>query len=607
MPAATLETASPVLKVNGGATEVPVLTVEVENVLYGPSEALVVFSSDPDPATGELRDIGSFDMANAIEIGAKVGETTTTIFKGEVTSVEFEYDAEAKGSVIRVRALDKSHRLWRGTNTRTFNNAKVSDVVSTILGGAGQEREVTATTNQYTWLIQNNVSDGDYLLEMAAQEGLVMWTSNGTVMVKPRTATFEAGPTLTYGEHLTRVRISHNAASAVSGVTVHAWDRRRKEAVVVTATTYKALGEQAVVPTDVASGLGAQEAVIADGWVPDQASAQTLAQALLDQLGDAVVRVEGEAFFSDAIKVATLIEMKGFGNKFDGKFFVTAVRHRFSGTGSPAATEFICAGPTTDSFAPFPAAAARARPSPRQRSAEVLGPMIGIVTNAEDPENMGRVKVKLPQLGSAGGTEIESDWMRYVAPMGGKGVGAMFLPDVGDEVLVVFEHGLVEHGYVLGGVWGATDTPPLTPSELLDGGRVMRRYFQTAGGMIIDLSEVASGTPGIILQDKDGNVVKILTKDKKIVIDSQQNTVTIDAGGNRISLESQGDVEINAKNKVTIKGQAGVEIESAGGNFEAKGMSATMQGQAQAAVRGAQVAVEGQGQATVKAPMVMIN
>jgi len=66
-----------------------------------------------------------------------------------------------------------------------------------------------------------------------------------------------------------------------------------------------------------------------------------------------------------------------------------------------------------------------------------FGVAFGIVTNNNDPEGLGRVKVALPWLAD----QAETDWARVVSPMAGPERGVWFLPEVDDEVLVAFEHG----------------------------------------------------------------------------------------------------------------------------------------------------------------------
>jgi uncharacterized protein involved in type VI secretion and phage assembly len=86
----------------------------------------------------------------------------------------------------------------------------------------------------------------------------------------------------------------------------------------------------------------------------------------------------------------------------------------------------------------------------------IYGAVIGIVTSTADPDSLARVRVRYPWLSD----NAESPWARVVSPMAGAGRGAVFRPEVDDEVLVLFEHGDTRFPYVIGGVWSAVDTPP---------------------------------------------------------------------------------------------------------------------------------------------------
>lgn len=84
------------------------------------------------------------------------------------------------------------------------------------------------------------------------------------------------------------------------------------------------------------------------------------------------------------------------------------------------------------------------------------GVVIGIVTNNRDPDGLHRVKLRFPWLGA----EDESNWARVATPMAGPGRGFYALPEVDDEVLVAFDHGNVDHPYVVGSLWNGQDAPP---------------------------------------------------------------------------------------------------------------------------------------------------
>src|ERR1700750_2275998 len=87
------------------------------------------------------------------------------------------------------------------------------------------------------------------------------------------------------------------------------------------------------------------------------------------------------------------------------------------------------------------------------RSGRIYGVVVAVVTNNQDPDGFGRVKVKFPWLSDVD----ESSWARIAAPMAGKARGIYFLPEVDDEVLVIFEHGDVRSPYVLGALWNCQD------------------------------------------------------------------------------------------------------------------------------------------------------
>src|SRR5713101_9315518 len=85
----------------------------------------------------------------------------------------------------------------------------------------------------------------------------------------------------------------------------------------------------------------------------------------------------------------------------------------------------------------------------REAGGSIAGVAVGIVKANDDPQGLGRVKLSLPWRKP----DFVSDWVRIVAPMGGKERGSYFLPEVGDEVLVAFDRDDIRYPYVLGSLW----------------------------------------------------------------------------------------------------------------------------------------------------------
>lgn len=178
---------------------------------------------------------------------------------------------------------------------------------------------------------------------------------------------------------------------------------------------------------------------------------------------------------------------------------------------------------------------------------KIYGSVIGIVTNNKDPEKLGRVKVKFPWLSN----EDESNWARIVSPMAGKERGIFFLPEIDDEVLVLFEHGDINTPYVIGSLWNGKDLPPETNSD----GKNNIRIIKSRSGHKIKIDDT-DGNEKIEIVDKTGkNMINIDSKDNKILLKSDKDIEISAANGNVI---------INAKDLV-VKSSASAKIESSAG------------------------------------------
>jgi uncharacterized protein involved in type VI secretion and phage assembly len=155
------------------------------------------------------------------------------------------------------------------------------------------------------------------------------------------------------------------------------------------------------------------------------------------------------------------------------------------------------------------------------------GVEVGIVTNVQDPNKLGRIKLQLPRL--PGGPE--TDWARVAQPAAGAGRGFYWLPEVGDEVLIAFELGQANRPYVLGALWNGKDKP-------MDGAYAddnTTRMIQTRSGHKIVLCD-KPGEEKIVIADKSGN-----------------RTITFDVKAKKLLVEAkEGDIELHAEKKIVL-------------------------------------------------------
>ncbi|HEX8137119.1 MAG TPA: phage baseplate assembly protein V [Pyrinomonadaceae bacterium] len=159
-----------------------------------------------------------------------------------------------------------------------------------------------------------------------------------------------------------------------------------------------------------------------------------------------------------------------------------------------------------------------------------------LVSDNQDPEGQGRVKVTLPWSPDTSGGRYEA-WARLATLMGGNNRGSWFVPDVGDEVLIVFEGGDPKRPYVVGGLWNGTDSPPAS----MDSNNT-QKVLRSRNGVKITMDDT-DGQEKLVLETPGG---------QRMTLKDGPGTVEIvDSNGNSIKLEPSG-ITITAAAKVTI-------------------------------------------------------
>jgi uncharacterized protein involved in type VI secretion and phage assembly len=183
-----------------------------------------------------------------------------------------------------------------------------------------------------------------------------------------------------------------------------------------------------------------------------------------------------------------------------------------------------------------------------------------LVTDIVDPDGEGRVRVRLPWSpdgngNGAGGQGYEA-WARLATLMAGNDRGTWFIPDVDDEVLVVFEAGDPRRPYVVGALWNGQDAPP----ESMDGaGNNDVKVIRSRNGVQITLDD-ADGSERITLETPGGQRVTLQDGPGAIEVqDSNGNSVKLETSG--ITVEAAVKVTINAS---TVEVSAGMVTVNAG-------------------------------------------
>lgn len=172
-----------------------------------------------------------------------------------------------------------------------------------------------------------------------------------------------------------------------------------------------------------------------------------------------------------------------------------------------------------------------------------------VVTDIKDPEGMGRVKVTLPWAPDTASDRYDA-WARVATLMAGNNRGTWFIPDVDDEVLIVFEGGDVRRPYVIGGLWNGKDKPP----QSMDGaGRNFKKVLRSRNGVKVTLDD-SDGTEQFIAETPGGQKLTLKDGPGSIdIADSNGNSMRMQASG--ITLTTPASLTMNAST-VTINASA---------------------------------------------------
>jgi uncharacterized protein involved in type VI secretion and phage assembly len=169
-----------------------------------------------------------------------------------------------------------------------------------------------------------------------------------------------------------------------------------------------------------------------------------------------------------------------------------------------------------------------------------------LVSDLDDPDKQGRVKVTLPWSPDTGGERYEV-WARLAVLMAGNNRGSWFIPDVDDEVLLAFESGDPRRPYIVGALWNGSDSPPETMDK---SGRNNLKVLCSRNGVKVTLDD-QDGQEKCVIETPGGQ--KITLKDGPGVIE------IVDGNGSSLKLDSSG-ITITTSLKLTVKADSMVEV-----------------------------------------------
>jgi phage protein D len=535
------------IKIGGAALDptytASLLEVRVQNNLALPDTFLVRIA---DPGLAHVDQV-PFDVGADVDISfeAADGASMKKVFTGQIAAVEPEFGEH--GVVLAARGYDASHKLHRTSSNQTYQNMTYGDIAQKVISRAGlRAGTVDSAGGVQDFVQQSGETDWAFLSRLAKRIDFELVAEDGKVHFRKPVA--GATVNLDWGQNLVSFRPRVTGVQQLDDVVVRGWDRKAKQAIQASAKNGTLGSTIGIKQSSLTSALGKGSVHITDRQVSTDDEAQALADGILSRLANSYVDGDGWCHGNPSLTAGSKVQIGGVGNRFGGTYTLSSTTHVYGGT-TGYRTLFTISGRASGGLVDMLDGGRR---RDRTWGAQLV---VGIVTNNNDPDKVGRVRVKFPALGD----DVESWWAPVIAPNAGKDRGQLMVPQVGDSVLVGFEQGDVRFPYVLGSLWNGTDTPGAVVAT--DGSYVLQSDKEirlTSKGVIKVKSEkdMTVETDGKIQQKASGDY----TVDGKSVTVKGSSSVSIEASsdltikGSSVTVQAQGSLSLKASGTVQVSG-----------------------------------------------------
>ena len=510
-----------------------------------PRARVTLNDGQPDDGKFPLSEGDKLIPGVTITLGAGYAGQSTTLFTGVIVGQSI---AIAPGAPARL-VLDCADILLKMTLSRSSvisEQTSDADLISALVSASGGSvGKNSAGTAPHASFVQAHASDWDVMLMRAEANGCVAIVDAGKVdIVLPSDAAATPVLKLDYGDAIVSLDLAIEATDQLTGsaITTDAWDYSTQ--ALATATPGSA---SVTVPGNLTSSTLAKVFGVSTAA---QRTGASMPEALLtDWATGALIRrelsqVRGSVQFqgSALVKPGTLVALGNVGERFNGNAWVGAVRHHV-GDGDWQTTVEI--GLPPQGFAAREPSVADAE------AGGLLPPLRGLQTGKvvkidSDPDGQFRVQVKLPLFDAD-----NPIWARLASFYASSGFGALFVPEIDDEVLLGFMNEDPTNPVILGSVYSSGRKPTYPPDD-----KNTTKAIVTKSKMELNFNDpdvvLKISTPGgriVTLDDKTGTVS---------IVDPNKNKITMTSSS--VDIESAAALNMSSKGAMTISAGAGLTI-----------------------------------------------
>jgi len=517
-------------------------------------------------SSGEL-----FLPGNELSIVAGYRDDAESVFTGIV----FRQRAVVRRnySYLEIECRDPCVKMTLNRRNRYHEEASDSDIVETLIAEYRLTPEITATEVVHPQLLQYHASDWDFMLSRLEANGQICAVEAGTVRSFSPSLQDDALVDIHFGDTLLELDAEFDARSQSGAIKTVAWSAADQALVEADAADPSWEGNGDLSADDMTAATEREEDILLHGGTVASDALQNWADGAL--LRSRLAASRGRARFRGiaSLHIGDVVQLSSISERFNGKIFISAIRHEFSSNFWFTDIEFgLSRAWHAETFAIDHLPAAGLMPA-------VNGLQIGVVTQlADDPAGENRVRVKIP----VAGMDEQGLWARVATLDAGGDRGTFFRPEVDDEVVLGFFHNDPAHPVILGMLHSSAKPPPIEATE-----DNHEKGYTSREGLRFHFDD---DQKIITLETPGGNSV--------VLSDSAETIVLEDQHGNKLEMTSAGIALTSAK-EIALTAQTDLKIE--GVNMELKA-SAELKAEG-----GASAEVSSNGTVTLKGALVQIN
>jgi len=560
----------------------PVSYIEVTNSVNNIPYCVVKLYEFTDINNEFLINNTDLSIGSDVEIEYDKDNDKNKIFTGVIVNKSFLLDSDIEESYVVLKCYHKFFNMTLTSKCNYFIEKTDKEIVEDILSKYGYSSNVGQMTLKRNFLYQNNISDWDFINNIARHYGYVVDIDKDKLIIdKPKKD--KSSQKITLGDNVININLTLDGESQIEGFEGKYWDIKKQSCSNVKSSNNSnenSFGN--VKSSDLIKNSGKQNCNVINDSINEN-EYKIYLDGFIELNRYSKIQGNITILGNKDIKQNTTIEISNFSDVFNGTAYINKVQHIYKNEYSGWITKVYVGLKKQDNY----------NIKDNFNIGNIVGLKYGVVLKVDgDPENNFRVFVNIPTINKSD----EGLWCRLSSIYASNNCGITFFPEKGDEVILGFIENNPKEPIIIGNVYNSKNKSSVT----VDAENNIKS-IKTKSGMEINFNEKdkilkinTSEKRSITISDKDESL-EFLSDNGKIVINKEsieiKSNKDIKIDGNNITLSAKGAIKIKGTNEVNLDGN-NVKVNG--------GIGVNIKG-------GTNTKIESSGITEVKGTMVKIN